>query len=244
MTDDPHPAPPPTKPPPKVRDETDNTVLKWAAGAVAAVVLLGGGYYVVSNLPSNDPGAQVAETDAAFDSAGPVDPIGAAPPMAPVADVSPDAAAPKTTAKSAASRSRTQTASTDSAIPEAVIGVGPADVVNVSDSGDEIVVTPGRRPVWSRTPSAKRLSALYPARALERGREGEASVRCTVQDAAGVLACERVSESPANAGFGNAALRVARTFRHAPQRADGSPAVGTPVNLRVLFRVADEDRRG
>ena len=90
-------------------------------------------------------------------------------------------------------------------------------------------------------PSERHLSALYPQRALERGREGEASLHCTVQDS-GALDCVRVEETPG--GFGNAALRVARTLRHAPQLADGSDAAGSPVNLRVVFRIADDQRRG
>ena len=56
----------------------------------------------------------------------------------------------------------------------------------------------------------------------------------------GALDCVRVTETR---GFGNAALRVASTFRHAPQLADGRDAAGTPVNLRVLFRLPPEGRR-
>src|SRR5688572_428128 len=89
-----------------------------------------------------------------------------------------------------------------------------------------------------KKPSAsRRLSALYPERALERGREGEARLHCIVQ-AGGTLDCERLSETPG--GFGPAALRVARTLRHAPRLEDGSDAEGTPVRLRVVFRMAEE----
>jgi TonB family protein len=116
-------------------------------------------------------------------------------------------------------------------------------VTATSQDSEEIVVPGARRPVWARAPSARRLSSLYPERALEYGREGEASVRCTVQNG-GALSCVRVSETPAHAGFGHAALRVARMFRHAPQRWDGSAAAGSAINLRVVFRMADDDRRG
>ncbi|UPT63863.1 MAG: energy transducer TonB [Hyphomonadaceae bacterium JAD_PAG50586_4] len=101
-------------------------------------------------------------------------------------------------------------------------------------------MTAPHRPIWARTPNERRLSALYPERALARGREGEARLTCIVQDG-GALDCDRVSETPG--GFGAAAVRVARTFRHAPQLADGSNAIGTPVNLRVVFRI-DDDPRG
>jgi hypothetical protein len=55
----------------------------------------------------------------------------------------------------------------------------------------------------------------------------------------GSLDCQRVEETP---GFGPAAMRVARSLRHAPTRADGANAAGTPVNLRVVFRI-DDNRR-
>ena len=78
-------------------------------------------------------------------------------------------------------------------------------------------------------------------RALQRGREGEAQLHCTVLDG-GALDCAKGSEPPGG-GFGNAALRVSRSLRHAAVRRDGADATGTPVNLRVVFRIAD-DRRG
>jgi protein TonB len=116
---------------------------------------------------------------------------------------------------------------------QATIGVAEAGV-----DSDEIVVTRARRPIWARTPSARRLAALYPERARERGREGEASLQCVIL-AGGALDCARVS---ATQGFGAAALRVARRFRHAPTLADGSDAAGARVHLRVVFRMDDEMR--
>ena len=57
----------------------------------------------------------------------------------------------------------------------------------------------------------------------------------------GALDCARVSETSTR--FGAAAMRVAHMFRHSQQRADGSSAIGTPVNLLVVFRM-DDTRRG
>ena len=107
--------------------------------------------------------------------------------------------------------------------------------------GEDLVVTAAPRPIWERTPTARRLSALYPERALERGREGEARLHCTVLEG-GAPDCARISETPG--GFGPAAERVARTFRHSSTLADGSDATGSPVNLRVVFRIDDNTRRG
>ncbi len=229
----------------RTHDSRSNAA-KWLAGAAGAAVLLGVGYYVVKNMPSNQPATEIASTDSAYDmspapfAAGPATGNQAA-----TTDVAKGSVVSTetttTTTRSAASRRRAQESAAAATVPEQVIGVSPASY-DGTDNSDEIVVTAGRRPVWASTPSARRLSALYPARALERGREGEASVHCTVLEG-GALNCLRASEAPANSGFGNAALRVASKFRHASQRADGSVAAGTPVNLRVVFRISDDDRR-
>lgn len=221
-----------------VRASKGGGASKWLIGAAAAVVLLGGGYFAWQSLgASNQQGPETAYNDEFAPDplrAGPInaeqdpfaDPAGAdeAPASAPTAEAPAPRATPRATA-------RTQD------VPEQVIGVTPASYESESD---EIVVTPGRRPIWTRTPTARRLSSFYPARDLERGREGEARLSCTVQ-ANGVLDCTPVSET--SRGFGSAAVRVARTFRHAPHTTDGRDATGTPVNLRVVFRIADNGTR-
>ncbi|HWA01376.1 MAG TPA: TonB family protein [Caulobacterales bacterium] len=212
---------------------------KWLAGAAVAALLVGGGYYAYTNsAPQPAPQSELAAN--APTPAAPIERDVAADETA--QDPSDDAALPdaSTPAPATAPASRRAAAHAATSVPEQIVGVTPA---SMTTEGDEIVIPGVRRPIWVRTPSAYRLASLYPERALERGREGEASVHCTVQEN-GALDCVQVSETPANAGFGNAALRVARTFRHAPQLADGSAAAGTPVNLRVIFRMADERRHG
>lgn len=123
-------------------------------------------------------------------------------------------------------------------IPQATIGVSTAAAS--ATQSDEVVVN-ARRPIWRSPPRAERLAQYYPASALGRGREGEASLRCIIGKN-GALDCERVSEFPERAGFGLAALKVARTLRHVEQRADGSSAIGSPLNLRVVFRMPEGQR--
>lgn len=119
--------------------------------------------------------------------------------------------------------------------PEEMAGIIPVSAT--SQDSAAIVVQGARRSDWVRRPSAWSLANAYPQRALESGREGEASVHCTVRNS-GALNCVRMSETP---GFGEAALRVARLFRHTPRRADG---IGSTVDLRIVFRMPDNDRRG
>ena len=219
--------------------DTNGNRMKALAGAVAAVAVLAGGYFVLKNMPTpGQPHAEVASTDAGYDATSSAQPLPGAGDPAKTADIATTASTSTTeTRTTAATRPRRHVTAAADNVPETVIGITP---VSATQDDNEVVVTGQRRPVWSRTPNARRLSALYPEGALERGREGEASVHCTVQDG-GSLNCVRTSEMPANSGFGTAALSVARAFRHAPQRADGSSAVGTPVNLRVVFRISDKD---
>lgn len=214
---------------------------KWLAGAAVAAVVAVGGYFAIANNGPSQSEAQMAMNEASYDADGA--PIHAGP-LASSSGADENAldesarVEPASPSRAAAAR-RTTTARADD-VPEATVGIIPASAT--VDETDAIIVPGARAPVWSNTPTARRLSAAYPTRALERGREGEARVACMVEQS-GQLDCERVSEYPVGAGFGMAALRVAHMYRHAPQRADGSSAVGSPVNLRVVFRMEDENRR-
>lgn len=230
------------------KDDKGGGAGKWLAGAAIAAVLLGGGYYAWSTY-SDSPSTQSAQNEA-FDTDYQYDPeragpIGAANDSSSIASPDESASAAPASAQSAPARTTRRAAATPAAATaaEQTIGITPASAEAAPYDDDEIVVTGARRPIWASTPSARRLSTLYPQRALDRGREGEASLQCTVLEN-GRLDCVPVSETPERAGFGTAAVRVARTFRHAPQLADGSDAAGSAVNLRVVFRMADEgDRR-
>lgn len=197
---------------------------KWIAGAAVAALLAGGGYFFFQNSGSA-PSQQAALSDA-YDAS----------PSASSSDalVAETASAPSERSSSSAPRRLAANEPT-----EEVVGITQASAAGESE---EIIIPAARRPVWAQRPSARRLSAAYPERALEDGREGEAQVSCTIGDA-GALSCVKVSETPARSGFGNAAVRVAQMYRHADLRADGSPAAGTPVNVRVLFRQGEDGRR-
>lgn len=219
---------------------------KLVLGAVVAALLVGGGYYAWRTYAPQD-GAQTAYNDAYSSPAdeyadetlrGPIDTSDDT--LADTASADESAAAPASLQARTTAPAR-RAAAQPEPVPEVTIGVTPInaspDELATTESEDLVVAAP-RRPVWQRTPTARRLSAMYPERALERGREGEARLACIVQDG-GALACEKLSETPG--GFGNAALRVARTFRHSSTLSDGSAAAGSPVNLRVVFRINDEE---
>jgi TonB family protein len=235
MSDD-HADEPHVKPHEIKAQPSDGKSWKWLAGAAAAAIVAVGGYFAIANNGPSQSNANSALNESyseneATTRAGPLAASSSADEIAP-------AAAERREARASQAQRRSTARAND--VPEEVVGVIPASAT--VEDGDAIIVPGARRPVWARTPSEWRLSRAYPDRALERGREGEAYLNCTVQNE-GALNCVPVSETPVNAGFGAAALRVAHMFRHAPQRRDGSDAVGSPVNLRVVFRIDDENRR-
>lgn len=215
---------------------------KWLLGALAAVVLVGGGYAAYQTMTPAQNDDQYAINNEYDDT----DSLRASPLGEPSSSttIDDDSAVADTASSDAAPapspRARTRQYAEAEPVPETTIGITPISATSDEsvDESESVIVTPPRGPVWSRVPTARRLAALYPARALEREREGEARLACIVQNS-GRLACENVEQTP---GFGGAALRVANTLEHSPYRADGSSAIGTPVNLRVVFRMEDGDR--
>jgi len=117
-------------------------------------------------------------------------------------------------------------------IQEAAAAVGPGEIEQPVVG--ELVTNPR----WLEQPSARDFERHYPRDAAARGLEGRALLECSVlRD--GRLNCSLVSEEPAGAGFGDAALRLSSSFRAAPTTVDGVATVGRRVRIPLLFRLAD-----
>jgi len=89
---------------------------------------------------------------------------------------------------------------------------------------------------FTQRPSGSDFARHYPRRALSAGIEGRVTLDCTVRSNLR-LNCAVASEDPPGAGFGQAALRIARQFRAARQFPDGRPTVGAHVSMPMLFQV-------
>jgi TonB family protein len=88
-------------------------------------------------------------------------------------------------------------------------------------------------PHWIRRPD--NLERYYPARARERGRQGEVVLNCLV-NTEGALACVVATETPVGWGFGDAAIAIAREHRMAPATQDGRSVEGR-YRMVVPFRL-------
>jgi TonB family protein len=89
-------------------------------------------------------------------------------------------------------------------------------------------------PHWLQTP--RDLARYYPMVALRREMEGAVQLDCLVTTT-GALQCTVVSETPANWGFGAAAIRIAQDYRMVPATRDGAP-IEARYRMRVPFRLS------
>lgn len=76
-------------------------------------------------------------------------------------------------------------------------------------------------PEWIKKPGPEDLLSVWPPEAFKAGKSGKATIECRITTAGGLADCMVVSEEPAGAGFGAAALEVATQFLMKPAMKDG-----------------------
>jgi len=94
-------------------------------------------------------------------------------------------------------------------------------------------------PQWLSQPTAAEMSRFYPQRDIDLGVAGQVSLLCGVVASGKLADCRVVGETPPNAGFGDAALKLSAFFRMTPRTVDGEPVDGGQTRISIAFRLSD-----
>jgi TonB family protein len=89
-------------------------------------------------------------------------------------------------------------------------------------------------PEWARRPTGDDMAAVYPRRALARGQSGSAAIRCRVDANGKLKPCRVLAEAPPGWEFGQAALRLAASFKLRAKTA-GRSVEGAVVTIPLYF---------
>jgi len=91
------------------------------------------------------------------------------------------------------------------------------------------------KPDWAIKPKGADLVDVYPTEAVKAGIGGAATISCAVSVQGRLTDCKVLDETPAQAGFGEAALKLSERFQMKPLSRDGHPVSGGTVRIPIRF---------
>ena len=97
-------------------------------------------------------------------------------------------------------------------------------------------------PTFVRTPSASDVESAYSQNAKSQGTSGSATLQCAIGQSGQLLQCAVVAETPANQGFGAAALSLAPKFLMSTSSSTGSPTAGMVIRIPTQFNAATQSK--
>ena len=90
-------------------------------------------------------------------------------------------------------------------------------------------------PRWLAKPSGQDFLKVYPRKAMARRLAGRAVISCSLLATGRLAGCVIAEETPAEGGFGAAALRLAPKFLLSPVDQDGKSVVGGTVRIPLVW---------
>lgn len=94
-----------------------------------------------------------------------------------------------------------------------------------------------RNPVWVQRPGGDDMTRYYPEAAHAAGvTAARVMIDCSITGEGRLENCQVRREDPAEYGFGEATLKLARHFQMAPEDRDGKPTTGGVVRIPIVFQ--------
>ena len=116
----------------------------------------------------------------------------------------------------------------------ATLGLAAAGAVWAANAPPEPTV---RMPIWVQRPGGEDMARYYPESAHEAGvTAAKVLIDCSITAEGRLETCLVRQEDPAQYGFGEATIKLARHFQMAPEDRDGKPTAGGVIRIPIVFQ--------